>query len=395
MQDSNLIFLLSLPRSGSTMTQKVLGTHSNIFTCSEPWLLLNPLSVINNQGIWAKYNNRLAINASQEFIKNIPGVGKEFYYESLRKCYCSIYNSYLNKENKSYFLDKTPRYYNILPELIDIFPNAKIILLYRNPLAVLVSIIETWIKPKHSHLSSYRIDLMEGVDILSKYTECENNIIRVQYEKFLVNPNESFRNLCQFLEIPFERNMIDYGGSNENKWNYGDQDTVYSQKAPDNKYQNKWIEALSDPDVWSIVNQFIEYIGKNKFESLGYDFEDNKKLLNENKPTGVASKLDLFKQLYGLQEWGGVESIPSNLYSSNNSEYCSYNDDVKEQKNYITSLEGEKEYLSKKLTKVSNEFYVLRNDYVNIIESYKIYRMINIFASFLRRFITAVKSFRE
>ena len=44
----------------------------------------------------------------------------------------------------TYFLDKTPPYAHFLPELAQTFPEAKFIALWRNPLAVVASIVETF-----------------------------------------------------------------------------------------------------------------------------------------------------------------------------------------------------------------------------------------------------------
>ena len=45
---------------------------------------------------------------------------------------------------RAYFLDKTPPYAHFLPELLRIFPEAKFVALWRNPLAVVASIVETF-----------------------------------------------------------------------------------------------------------------------------------------------------------------------------------------------------------------------------------------------------------
>jgi hypothetical protein len=42
-EGENFIFLISQPRAGSTMSQRILGSHPNIYTVSEPWILLGPL----------------------------------------------------------------------------------------------------------------------------------------------------------------------------------------------------------------------------------------------------------------------------------------------------------------------------------------------------------------
>jgi hypothetical protein len=39
------LFLLSLPRSGSTLAQRILAAHGGIATTSEPWILLPYLYV--------------------------------------------------------------------------------------------------------------------------------------------------------------------------------------------------------------------------------------------------------------------------------------------------------------------------------------------------------------
>ena len=48
------------------------------------------------------------------------------------------------EDGASYFLDKTPPYAHFLPELARTFPEAKFIALWRNPLAVVASIVETF-----------------------------------------------------------------------------------------------------------------------------------------------------------------------------------------------------------------------------------------------------------
>jgi len=53
-QGSNLIFILSLPRSGSTLLQRILGGHSQVHTVAEPWLMLNPLYALRETGIEAE-----------------------------------------------------------------------------------------------------------------------------------------------------------------------------------------------------------------------------------------------------------------------------------------------------------------------------------------------------
>jgi len=395
MLDSRLIFLLSLPRSGSTMTQKILGAHSEIYTCSEPWLMLNPLSGLKREGIWASYDATLATDASQNFISNIPNGGEDFFYQMLRNCYSALYGAYLEKENKVRFLDKTPRYYNILPELNKVFPQAKYIVLYRNPLAVLISIIKTWVKPNYSSLLPYRNDLMNGMNILCQYTFENENIIKITYEDLLAYPEETIGSLCQFLALPYEQNMLNYDAVNEDKWALGDQGTVYSNTTSANLYKDKWINGLSDPDIWYVTSQYLDFLGKKRFEVFGYNFELNQKILRDNEPTSKSSRLDLFKLFFDLQSWPTGTSTKRGKKVTKGNVTEKLLNEAQSQEICIGQLVDEFNYLKCCMAKLSQENEELKKDYKKIIESYGLYRVLNILVSYLRRVKSIVTSIYE
>ncbi len=105
----NLIFLISQPRSGSTLLQHILGSHSQIHTLPEPWLMLHPVYALRSSGYNAEYQAKTAYLALEEFLENIPN-GNQVYYEAIGKMISHIYQTSLNTVNKQFFLDKTPRY---------------------------------------------------------------------------------------------------------------------------------------------------------------------------------------------------------------------------------------------------------------------------------------------
>ena len=47
----HLIFLISLPRSGSTLLQRIIGGHKDIHTTAEPWLMLHPFHALKAEKI--------------------------------------------------------------------------------------------------------------------------------------------------------------------------------------------------------------------------------------------------------------------------------------------------------------------------------------------------------
>lgn len=281
MHDDQLIFMISLPRSGSTMLQKILGGHSEIYTRSEPWLMLHPLHALKSKHVQTRYNASLAEAGVRDFISSLPEDGEGFYYQRLRECYLSMYEPYLQSSGKSRFLDKTPRYYEIFDELQRTFPNAKFIILYRNPLAVLASMLNTWVKGRFEILKNYKGDLEEGVEFLSRDFSDYPNTYCIRYEELLGNPEEQVRSLFHFLQLDFEPECIHYGKSPVEQWLYGDPKTVYEKSSPDAAHADGWLNQLSSPESYKLISDYLQQLGRSRFDKLGYDFGQFENLLKE------------------------------------------------------------------------------------------------------------------
>ena len=105
----NLIFLISQPRSGSTLLQMILAGNHEIATTSEPWIALQPLFALHHERFQATYNAELARTATENFLRAID-VDKDYYRKQVAFFLSGIYNAALKKQGKKFFLDKTPRY---------------------------------------------------------------------------------------------------------------------------------------------------------------------------------------------------------------------------------------------------------------------------------------------
>ncbi len=281
---NNMIFLISQPRSGSTLTQRILGSHSEIYTQSESWILLHPLFAFKDKGIYTEYDIHLYQKAANDFINLLPG-GKDEYLHGLGNMYQALYKSMLIKKKRKYFLDKTPRYYLIIDELMELFPEAKYIILLRNPLDVLTSILTTWVGERLYNLSSYRIDLIDAVNILNEAIKnYRDRIFIFHYEDLLVEQHTLIKRLCDYIGVEYEESMLQYNETCQGKWDYGDQGKVYNEPFIDSKNTDKWIEQARNPQVWRLLYDYMKFIGKENFDRLGYDYDENLKMLISIKP---------------------------------------------------------------------------------------------------------------
>ena len=286
LEGENLIFLISQPRAGSTLLQRMLGSHPDIYTVSEPWLMLHPLYGLRVEGHKAEYNVPLAWEGLQTFFRALPNGEKDFI-EGMRRMYSYLYSKALAASGKRYFLDKTPRYYFVIPELYHVFPKAHYIILLRNPLAVLSSIINTWVKHWFS-LYNHKHDLLQAPHLLLNGKEAlGDKVIVVHYEELVKNPESEMRRISDKLEIDFVPEMIEYGRHGISHWCFGDQKEVYQHTRPVSQNAEKWMRSINNPQVWRLASDYLRLLGRETVEQMGYSYEQLWEILREHRPRRI------------------------------------------------------------------------------------------------------------
>jgi len=291
----NLIFIISQPRSGSTLLQRILAGHSDIQTSAETWLMLHPLFAHKVKDIETIYNSEWASLGVTEFIDNYTD-GAEIYDNAIRLWANTIYSNALKKGGKTIFLDKTPRYFYIIPELYRLFPKAKFIFLIRNPMAVLASELKTYIKGNWPFISEIAPDLLEapklileGIDLLA------SDAIVIHYEEFVLNPDENIAHLCRQLEIEYSSSMLDYSKTEVPKGRLNDPVGIHQHTKASNKSVDKWKDMASDPQAKHFATKYLQCLGKDLIGKLGYSYEELEKLFNP--------AADNYKTTKGLFPW--------------------------------------------------------------------------------------------
>ena len=278
----NLIFLISQPRSGSTLLQKILAGHSSIHTVSEPWIALHPLLALRQRGVSHYHSHALAREATLDFLSYVPG-GEDTYFDSVRLMLSHLYEAALAPSGKSLFLDKTPRYYFIVPELRRVFPDARFVFLIRNPLAVLSSILETWVDPPlPGRRTPLRLDLLHDLltapEVLAQArASATANTAVVQYERLVASPAVEMERLCTALGLPFDPKMVDYGAGAAagKRWAFGDQNTVYTETRPIPTRAGRWKESFAAIPAWNeMAHAYLAALGPATIGRMGYNFAE-------------------------------------------------------------------------------------------------------------------------
>jgi hypothetical protein len=276
LDDTNLILLISQPRAGSTMLQRILAGHPEIHTTAEPWLMLHPVYALRERGHEAEYGARTAFRALQDFLDSLE-CGQSHYIEALQRMAVYLYGIACDQAGKNLFLDKTPRYYFIIPELAQIFPGAKFIILLRNPLSVLASILNTWVKGEWIRLSRHYENLvlaprllLEGIELLGSRATV------VHYENLVSEPASQVANLCVQLELDFEPEMLEYGHRPSPKGRHGDPSGVHKHMYPTTASLDRWLELGHSRQTRHLADAYLASLGPEFVRSMGYDYEDMK-----------------------------------------------------------------------------------------------------------------------
>jgi len=278
------LFIFSLPRSGSTLLQRVLAADSQIASVAEPWVLLPFVYTLREHGISAEYSHRWANFALNDFIRVLPN-GKQDYLSAVGSAARELYQKAAKSKDARYFLDKTPRYALIANEVVEIFPDGKFIVLWRNPLAVIASIIETWGDGKWN-LSIYKVDLFDGLaNLIDCYQSHSKKVLPIQYESFLRSPEKELSRIAEYLELKLDPGVLENFSQVSFSGTLGDPTGVKNYRAVDTAPLEKWKTVINNPLRKMWCRRYLRWLGEERLRIMGYDLNE---LLREIDSTGMS-----------------------------------------------------------------------------------------------------------
>ena len=184
------IFILGMPRSGTTLLEQVLSSHSNIHGAGE----LNYLPKIIDNFKLNKFKN------FNKFIKTI----RFDYHERVSRL-----------SNKNFIIDKLPMNFRWIGYIVKAFPEAKIIHIKRNPMAICWSNYKINFPDPGMDFSLTQKDTAKYYilyeDLMKFWSEnLKNKIINVTYEEFVNDFENQSYSLIDKLGVKWEENLKNY-----------------------------------------------------------------------------------------------------------------------------------------------------------------------------------------
>lgn len=219
-QISQLVFLVGVPRSGTTLLQAMLGRHPRICTLPETQFFVvagnielfikNTLTVEEQSHLSDKLAERMPEVYSEEVRSAIRQVMREgiSLKDFMRRSFLKIADTTCPElDENMILLEKTPGHVYCMFDIADIFPEAIFIHIVRNPLDVISSIQQSF---KAVPCLSARTRLWNrAINTVRRFREqFPSRVVEVRYEDLVKNPKSTVRNVCQDLQLDYVPAMV-------------------------------------------------------------------------------------------------------------------------------------------------------------------------------------------
>jgi hypothetical protein len=271
----NLVLVIGSPRSGSTMLQRMLGSHSQIFTRPEPHML-TPLAYLGYHDTVEKapYDHINAAKAIREYVEALPH-GEEDYLDALRAYVTTMYSRILEGRPQRFFMDKTPAYALVLPFITRLLPEARYVVLTRHPLAVLSSYANSFFEGDYQRAYAFNPILHRYVPaVAAMIREKPVPFVQVRYEDLVADPSQELRRIFEHLGLEHEEGAVNYGSHKHEKGSFGDP-KVDDHDRPVTTSKERWADELAaDPSKLELSRQIISELNAEDLAAWGYPSAD-------------------------------------------------------------------------------------------------------------------------
>lgn len=260
------LFLMGVPKSGTTLLQRILASHPAISSASEPWILLPPLYALNPAGGVSEYGWRSCQSALTRLCTTLPD-GRAGYMRAVGSMARQLYGD-LSADGARYFLDKTPRYHLIADELVQALPDARFIFLWRNPVSLMASII-LHNGDKLRGLRFGEFDLIRGTSSLAKAEAAlGGQALSLRYEDLVRKPEAEVARVMRFLELEFLPSQLSDFASTV--FTGGDRNGL-ERKRIETASLDRWTTVLGSPVRRAYALRLLRRLNSDIMRQYGYD----------------------------------------------------------------------------------------------------------------------------
>ncbi len=195
-------FIVGMPRSGTTLVEQILASHSGVFGAGE----------LNDMKFIVRRAGQLSL-AKQAYPNCIPQL-QRIKYRQLGETYLKRLAGHTDGGDYLRVVDKHPLNFQFVGLILTMFPNAKIVHTVRNPLDTCLScFFQNFTKGQ-----DYSFDLTTLAHFYNDYHRLMEHwqslfgerIHTISYDDMVSDQEATTRRLLDFMELPFEEACINF-----------------------------------------------------------------------------------------------------------------------------------------------------------------------------------------
>jgi tetratricopeptide (TPR) repeat protein len=188
------VFIVGMPRSGTTLVEQILASHSKVYGAGE-------LDILDD----------IITTSLEEYPAN-----SDLFYENFLKN-SKKYIDYISsrKISENFFTDKMPLNFRYIGFILSAFPEAKIVHLVRDARATCWSNYKCFFIKKENGYSYNLDDLGQFYSLYHDlmifwHEKFPNKIYDLCYEDLTVNQEEETRNLLNYCELEWDEACLNF-----------------------------------------------------------------------------------------------------------------------------------------------------------------------------------------
>jgi hypothetical protein len=212
-------FVVSYPRSGSTLLRLMLDAHPDLAIPPETHLChlfsrpyvgetltkqirIDILEAFTKSERWNDFHINAAELAGR--IESIPDGAP------VRTAIATLWELYAEKFGKSRWGDKTPGHMRCISSIASLFPQARFILIVRDLRDVICSMQNSWFGKGRSNaeIATDWVSRMRAFE--TQASEFEGRIFVTRYEDLVCSTETVLREICDFIDLPFMHVQLSY-----------------------------------------------------------------------------------------------------------------------------------------------------------------------------------------
>ncbi len=202
------IFILGLPRAGSTLLEQILSSHSMVDGTLELPNVLSISGKLRRLG-QREGNQKYPLNLADLSAEQLTTLGEEY-----------IRDTQIHRQSAPFFIDKMPNNFRHIGLIRLMLPNAKIIDARRNPMSCCFSGFKQLFAEGQmfsydlEDIGQYYLDYVRLMDHWD--TVLPGFVLKVQHEDVVADLETEVSRMLDFCGLPFEESCLEFHKTERN-----------------------------------------------------------------------------------------------------------------------------------------------------------------------------------